>query len=158
MYVVAIHYAPGAGTALEKVLAEALGKTLYEARARLSNPEGGPVVVGNFATIEPAYAFAGRLRANAIIPILLMPEDIETDARRFLVRSFQLGEQGITATSRQGESLELAYHEIELMLRGVRIDERIKVQRTEERRFSPVRAVVTGGMVLSKTTRKAAQV
>jgi hypothetical protein len=158
VYVVAIHFAPGTGDVMASALADALGKTLYEARARLSDPEGGPAVVGNFAEIERAYAFAGRLRANAIVPILLTPEDIESDARRFFVRSFQLGEQGITAVSRQGETLELAYHEIELILRGVRIDERTKVQRTEERKFSPMRAMVTGGMVVSKTTRKAEQV
>ena len=62
--VVAIHYAPGRGEALVPVLAEATDKTLYEARARLSSPEGGPAVVANFGEIEPAWAFAGRLRAN----------------------------------------------------------------------------------------------
>ena len=158
MYVVAIHYAPGTGGALEKALAEALDKTLYEARARLSNPEGGPAVVGNFAEIEAAYAFAGRLRANGIIPILLSPEEIETDSRRFLARSFQLGEQGITAVSRRGETAELDYREIDLVMRGVRIDERTRIERTEQRKFSPLRAMATGGMVLTKTNRKAEQV
>jgi hypothetical protein len=158
MFVVPIHYAPGTGKAWEKPLADALDKTLYEARARLSNPEGGPVVVGNFAAIESAYAFAGRLRANGIIPILLTPEEVETDARRFLARSFQLGEQGMTAVSRRGEIVELAYQEIALILRGVRVAEQTKVERTEERKFSPLRAVVTGGMVLTKTNRKAEQV
>lgn len=158
MYIVAIHYAPGAGEVMTSALAEALDKTLYETRARLSNPEGGPAVVGNFAEIEAAYAFAGRLRANGIIPILLTPEEIETDARRFLARNFQLGEQGITAVSRRGETVELDYREIDLVMRGVRIDEQIKIARTEQRKFSPLRAMATGGMVLTKTNRKAEQV
>lgn len=158
MNVVAIHYAPGAGESLARPLAEALDKTLYEARARLSDPQGGPAVVGNFAELEPAWAFAGRLRANGIDPILLTPEDVESDAQRFLVHGFRLGEQGITAVSRRGRTVEVAYNEIELVLRGVRIEERTGIQRTEQTKFSPGRALITGGMVLTKTIRKANQV
>ena len=156
--VVAIHYAPGAGEEMAGGLAEALGTTLYEARARLSAPEGGPAVVGTFAEIEPAWAFTGRLRANGIAPILLTPEDVESDARRFLVRSFQLGEQALTAASRLGRSVEVPYREIDLILRGARIDQRTEIKRTEQRKFSPGRFLLTGGMVLTKTVRKAEQV
>jgi hypothetical protein len=158
VHVVAIHYAPGAGEAMAGGLAEALDKTLYEARARLSDPDGGPAVVANFAEIQPAWAFAGRLRANGIAPILLAPEDVESDARRFLVRSFHLGERGITAVSRRGETAEVDYGEIQLVLRGARIDERTEIKRTEQRKFSPSRALLTGGLVLTKTTSKTEQV
>jgi hypothetical protein len=152
--VVAIHYAPGKGEALMPVLAEATDKTLYEVRARLSSPEGGPAVVANFGEIEPAWAFAGRLRVNGVVPILLTPEDVESDAQRFLVRTFHLGELGVTATSRRGETAELLYPEIDLILRGVRIEERVELQTTESRKFSAGRALMTGGLVASKTTRK----
>ena len=155
MYIIAIDYGPGAGDALVDRLAEALDRTLYETRARLNSPEGGPAVVGNFAEIEPAWALAGRLRANEIPPILLMPEDVESDAHRFFVRSFALGEAGLTAFSRQSQIAELAFGEVELILRGARIRERTEWKHNEERKFSPVRAVVTGGMVITKTTRTA---
>lgn len=158
MNVVAIHYAPGQGEALVPALAEATDKTLYEVRARLSSPEGGPAVVANFGEIEPAWAFAGRLRANGVSPILLTPEDMESDARRFLVRTFQLGNHGVTAVSRQGQTAELPYREIDLVLRGVRVDERVELKTTEQRKFSPGRALMTGGLVLSKTTKKLQQV
>lgn len=152
---VAIDYAPGGGEPLAGGLADALGKTLYEARARLSAPEGGPAVVGNYAESEPAWAFAGRLRANGIAPILLPPEEVESDADRLLVRSFALGEHGIEAVARDGRTAAPAYREIALVLRGVRIDSRLMIARSEERKFSPLRAVVTGGMVVTKTTRRA---
>lgn len=157
MNVIAIHYAPGKGEALVPALAEATDKTLYEVRARLSSPEGGPAVVANFGEIQPAWAFAGRLRANGVVPILLTPEDVETDAQRFLVRTFELGEHGVTATSRRGETAELPYHEIDLILRGVRIEERLERQTTESRKFSPGRALMTGGLMTSKTTRNLQQ-
>ncbi len=158
MHIVAIHYAAGAGEALAAALAEAQGNTLYEARARLSDPEGGPAVVGNFAEIEPAWAFAGRLRANGIDPIHLTPEDVVSDGDRLLVRAFELDEGGVTVVSRRGRSAKIAYGEIHLILRGVRIDQRTLLQRTEQRKFSPVRTIVTGGMVITKTRSKTEQV
>src|SRR3954453_10264045 len=59
--VIAVHYTPGGGEALAGALAEALDKTPYEARARLSDPEGGPAVVARYGEIEPAWACTGRL-------------------------------------------------------------------------------------------------
>ena len=113
-----------------ETLAGALDKTLYEARARLSSPEGGPVVVASFAEIEPAWAFAGRLRVNGIRPILLTPDDIESDAQRFLVRGFELGERGLTAVSRRGETAEIAWRDIDLLLRGARIAKKVEIEDT----------------------------
>jgi hypothetical protein len=158
MYVIAIHYAPGAGEAMIGPLAEALGKTPFEVRARTSDPEGGPAIVARYGEIEQAWACLGRLRANGISPILMMPEDVETDAQRFLVRSFQLGARGITAVSRRGESAEIAYGEIDLILRGARFEERTEVKTTERRELSIGRTLLTGGLILTKNVRKVEQV
>ncbi len=155
---IAVHYAPGGGEALTAPLAEALDLTPYEARARLSDPEGGPAVVARYGEIEPAWACAGRLRANGISPILLTREEVETDARRFLVRGFELGEHGIAAASRRGETVEVPYREIALLLRGVRIDETSSLKTTEQRKFSLGRALMTQGLMLTKTERKVERV
>ncbi len=158
MHVIAIHYAPGGGEALAAPLAEALDLTMYEARARTSDPEGGPAVVARYGEIEPAWACTGRLRANGISPILLTPEDVETDARRFLVRGFELGERGLTATSRRGESTEIAYRDLRLFLRGVRTSEKTDLKTTEQRKFSMGRALLTQGLMMTKTVRKTEKV
>lgn len=113
-----------------ETLAGALDKTLYEARARLSSPEGGPVVVASFAEIEPAWVFAGRLRVNGVRPILLTPDDIESDAQRFLVRGFELNERGLTAVSRRGESAEIDLGNVDLLLRGARIAKKVETEDT----------------------------
>ncbi|MFY9822424.1 MAG: hypothetical protein WAM82_13655 [Thermoanaerobaculia bacterium] len=158
MYVIAIHFAPGAGETLAAPLAEALGSSLYEARARLSDPEGGPAVVANYGEIQPAWACAGRLRANGFSPLLISPEEVESNASRFQVRTFTLGGQGFTAVSRRGETAEIAYREIDLILRATRLEERTELKTTEQRKFSPGRALVTGGLILTKKTRKVEQV
>ena len=158
MYVIAVHYPPGQGEALVAPLAEALDKTPYEARARVSDPEGGPAVVARYGEIEHAWACTGRLRANGISPILLTPEDVETDNRRFVVRTFHLGEHGITAISRRGESAEIEYRQVGVFLRGTRIDEKTELKTTEQRKFSMGRAVLTQGLMMTKTVRKLEQV
>jgi hypothetical protein len=158
VFVVAIHYAPGAGDTLAAPLGEALDKTPYEIKARLSDPEGGPAVVARYGEVEPAWACTGRLRANGISPILLTPEDVETDARRFLVRGFELGGQALKATSRRGETAEIPYRDLKLFLRGVRVDEQTETKTTEQRKFSMARALVTQGMMMTKTVRKTAKV
>lgn len=155
---IAIHYRPGAGEALAAPLAEALGGTLYEARARLGDPEGGPAVVATYGEIEPAWACTGRLRANGFAPILITPEEVESNASRFVVRSFTLQGEGIAAVSRRGETTEIAFREIDLFLKGTRIDERTEVKTTEQRKFSAGRALLSGGLMLTKKTRKVEQV
>jgi hypothetical protein len=154
VFVVAIHYAPGAGEALAAPLGEALDKTPYEIKARLSDPEGGPAVIARYGEIEPAWACGGRLRANNISPILLTPEDVETDSRRFLVRSFEIGRQVLTATSRRGETAEIAFRDLKLFLRGVRVDVQTELKTTEQRKLSLSRALLTQGLMLTKTVRK----
>lgn len=158
MYVIAIHFAPGSGEALTAPLAEALGNTLYEARARLSDPDGGPAVVATYGEIQPAWACAGRLRANGFAPLLITPEEVESNATRFQVRSFDFGSQGFTAVSRRGETAEIAYREIDFLLRATRLEERTEVKTTEQRKFSAGRAILSGGLMLTKKTRTVEQV
>ncbi len=158
MYVLAIHFAPGAAQTLTAPLAEALGSTVYEARARLSDPEGGPAVVANYGEIQAAWACAGRLRADGFSPILITPEEVESNATRFQVRGFTLGPQGFTAVSRRGETAEIAYREIDFMLRATRLEERTETKTTEQRKFSAGRALLSGGLMLTKKTRKVEQV
>jgi hypothetical protein len=158
VYVIAIHYEPGAGEPLVEPLARALDRSLYEIRARLSSPEGGPAVVANYGEIEPAWACAGRLRAEGIAPILILPEEVEKDADRFQVRDFELGESAIRVTSRRGETVEIPFAEIGLVLRGTWVEEKIDTQVTEKRKLSLSRAIVTGGMLITKVHRNVKQV
>lgn len=158
MYVIAIHFAPGSAEALAAPLAEALGCTLYEARARLSDPAGGPAVLATYGEIQPAWACAGRLRANGFSPLLITPEEVESNATRFQVRSFDLGSQGFATVSRRGETAEIAYREIDFMLRATRLEERTEVKTTEQRKFSAGRALLSGGLMLTKKTRTVEQI
>ena len=66
---------------------------------------------------------------------------------------FELNEQGIAATSRRGETAEIAARDIALLLRGVRIDEQTELKTTEQRKFSASRALLTQGLMMTKKVR-----
>ncbi|HET6439691.1 MAG TPA: hypothetical protein VFG59_16615 [Anaeromyxobacter sp.] len=67
---------------------------------------------------------------------------------------FSLGAVGATFTARSGETLQFAWPEVLAVLRGVRAA-RTDVTRPERSKsFSLARAVLTGGMVLSRTSTK----
>ena len=64
----AVHYAPGAGEAMTASLAEALDKTPMRRGRGSPIRRGGRPWSARYGEIEPAWACAGRLRANGISP------------------------------------------------------------------------------------------
>jgi hypothetical protein len=150
MLVLAIYNLKGSEALLARQLAAVLRKTVYEAASRLRAPGGGPSVVARFADRGAAREAAAVLRASGFDALLLDEGEIETDARRFLVRGFELGPDGMTVESR-GRRLEARYGQIDLLLRGVRISARQPAAaRAMERKLSLVRAALSGGLILTK--------
>ncbi len=150
MYAVAIDYAPGDAERFAEPLAYALDRSLIEARNRLSDPNGGPTVVGNFAEEAGAGICVRKLREAGIACTVLAPEEIEVDPDRFAVRSFRFAESAFHAASRYGKEIEIPYGEIELLVRGTFFTPRPELGTVEERRFSPTRTLLSGGIVSSK--------
>jgi len=152
MYVVALQFDQHAGDALAVRLAAVLGRTLLEARGRVSAPEGGPAVLATFGTAAAAAAYADELRSRGFEVLVLAPEATETERQRFVVRGFKLGPEGLTARSRQGAT-ELAWRDVRLLLRGVVRVEHKRTQTVERRELSLGRAVITGGLMVTKPVK-----
>jgi len=150
VYAVAIDYDPRDAERFAEPLAYALDRSLIEARSRLSDPNGGPTVVGNFAEEAGAGICVRKLREVGISCTVLAPDEIETDPSRFAVRSFRLGERSLGASSRYGKEIDIPYEEIELLVRGTLFVPRPEMGTIEERRFSPTRTLLTGGIVSTK--------
>ena len=129
-------------------LVEAAGMTAAEARMRLA-PEP-PAILARLPA-ERARAVVAAL-ARAATKALAIDDDVPTDTDRFRVRSFALGESGARFTNRGGETLELQWDTVRLVLRGIR-SERTTTAHTESRtQFSLGRTVLSGGLVLTKKT------
>jgi hypothetical protein len=153
MYIVALQFEKGAGDALAVRLAAVLGRTLLEARSRVSEPEGGPSVLTTFAEAADAESYAEELRSRGFEVSVLRPEEIEAEEERFAVRSFRLGERSLTAQSRQGGTVEVAWSDVRLLLRGIVRVEHRKVRTEEHRELSLGRAVLTGGLMVTKKVK-----
>jgi hypothetical protein len=137
---------------LSKALAAALGKTVYEARSRLRVPKGGPSIIAVFQELEKAEDCASKLRTNGFDTVILRHEEIESDKTRFLVRSFELSVESLNGGSRQGQKLILPYRDIRLILYGIGITVDTETETVKERKFSMGRALMTSGLVMTKST------
>ena len=115
MLVLAIYNLKGNETLLARQLASVLRKTIYEASSRVRAPGGGPSVIASFAAPRAAHETAAVLTACGFDTLLLDDGAFESDARRFLVRRFELGADSFIAESR-GARLEARYADIDLLL------------------------------------------
>jgi hypothetical protein len=148
MKLVAIVRAPARPDEAARAVAEAAGLTLAEARMRLA-PEPPALL----ARLEPEAA--GALVAalhEAGLAALAVDTPCPTDKDRTVARSFSIHDRGVTFTPRFGQPMEVAWPDVLAILRGLR-KSRTEVERTEKKtRLSPGTAVLTGGLILTKTS------
>jgi hypothetical protein len=152
LLVLAIYNLKGNEALLARQLAAVLHKTVYEASSRVRAPGGGPSVIASFAAPRAAHDAAALLRARGFDTLLLAESEIEADARRFLVRRFELAPESMVVESRRAR-LEARYGDVDLLLRGVAITARQPAAaRTMPgtRRISLARAALTGGLIMTK--------
>ncbi len=151
-YIVGFRNLIGDEETMAPKMAEILGMSLYDARLRLRAADGGPAVAALFHELEGARACSRALGNAGFQAVVLTPEMIETEADRFLVRSFSLGVGGLGAISRQGETLEIPFPSVDLILRGTQIMRQTETETVREKKFSLGRAVISGGLVMTKKT------
>ncbi len=100
MLVLAIYNLKGNQALLARQLAAILHRTVYEAGSRVRAPGGGPSVIASFAEPRAAHQTVAALEAGGFDVLLLDDGDLETDERRFVVRRFELGDEGMSLEAR----------------------------------------------------------
>lgn len=158
LVIVALHSLKKDKEILAGALASALGLTMYEALARLRTPGYGPITVGVFAENERARQLAERLRSAGFKAQVLTGDEIETEGHAWIIRRFSLGEQELGITTEKGDSLSIPFQNIDLVLRGTMIVRDVATETVKNRSVSLERAVLSGGMVLTKTTKSVREV
>lgn len=158
MHIVAIHSLGDDKEGLAKELATVMGATVYEALARLRVPGSGPVTVAVFAENERATELLEKLQASGFKVSVLTAGEIEREARAFIVRRFSLGERDLGATAKTGESVSIPFPQIDLILRGTAIIQDVTTETVKKRSVSPGRAVLSGGMMITKTTENVREI
>ncbi len=138
-------------------LADALRATMYEASSRLRVPGTGPLVTAVLADLQKARDLAGRLNAADFPAVVLTETEIEADSGQLLARRFSLAAHGIEVESGKGGT-EIPYRDIGLILKGTAIAIATSTETAKQQKFSLERAILSGGAMLTKTTKTTQEV
>ena len=150
MYIVAIHKLQGETQDLAQKLAQVMGVTAYEARARVSVPGGGPAVITNFAANDKAAECVSRLQEAGFTPLLIDAEQIESDLNRLIVSKINFATESLEVVCQDDQMLSLPYADIRLLLRGAGILTTTELETSTKKKFALGRAVATGGLMMRK--------
>jgi hypothetical protein len=150
MQLVAIAELTGAAEASIASLAAALETTVYELRLVLN--AGLPAVV--LATVDPARAQSAvaAIARSGHIPVSCDRADVTPSRRMTALRNFSLDGDGFRPDS--ASRARFAYSDLGAILRATHRSTTETSETVKERKFRPVMAAATGGLVLTKKTTR----
>ena len=152
MHIVAVDNLGEDREAIARALSDALGIVFYDAFARVRVPDKGPLIVAVFAEENLALEKAEKLRAAGFRALVLGQDEVETDNTRIIVRKFLFRDSGIGFEERTGSPMSIAYDLISVIIRGIRIAQTTETETVKDRKFDAGRAILSGGLVLTKST------
>ncbi len=121
-----------------------LGGTAYDVRASLAVPGGGPAVLSVVADVARAEALCAGLMARGfrarVVPV-------KAARSHFDVRRFSLEAKTLQVEDRDGRHRSLPYRSIDAVLRASAVSTTVSTKNVRERKFSPVRSILSGGLV-----------
>ncbi|HJV49792.1 MAG TPA: hypothetical protein VJ549_11005 [Geothrix sp.] len=83
--------------------------------------------------------------------------EVPTDARRCLVRSLAWTEDGVVVQDAQGVEQACPFPAVRLLQRGSRIQTSLEIEKTTTRKLDLGRAVMSGGLLLTKKVTQATE-
>jgi hypothetical protein len=153
MHVVAIYNINTDKETLAGSLAAVLNATPYEALTRLRCPGNGPLTVAVFAEREKAEQLLQKLHSAGFESVVLTDQEIASEDRASVVRRFALRKSTLSVETVEGDKLDIPFANIDLILRGITISRDTTSETVKNRSVSLGRAVLTGGMMITKTTK-----
>ena len=145
MYLVVLHDWKMEEGAVAMFVAEKLGTVAFEARQKIAG--GSPVVIATFADEDHARALADSLTQEDLPAFLIDTEEVRKHQSPYYVRRFVLGEEALKVESRDGESCEIEYGTIDLLLVAICKAGEIQTTGTEtSRKFSLGKTLLAGGL------------
>lgn len=158
MHVVAIHSLGPDREARAVSLASALGMTRYEVLSRLRSPGNGPFTIGVFADQERAMQLEERLRSAGFDAVVLTEDEVIAGRAPLIARKFTLTDTEFGVVTDTGQSFQLSFESIRLIARGIGIVRSTATETVKDRSVSLGRAVLSGGLILTKTTKSVQEV
>jgi len=131
-------------------LAAELGTIAYELRLLLN--AGLPAVVASTADESHGRALLEAITRRGHGAVLCERASVVPSSRMILLRDFALEREVLIADATGGQSCP--YEDISVLLRATHRTTSETVEQVSERKLRPVMAIATGGLVMSKTTKK----
>jgi len=152
MYLVVLHDWKMEAGAVAKFVAEKLGTVAFEARQKLAG--GSPVVIATFADQDHARTLVDSLSQEGLPAFLIDPVEVRKSQSACYVHRFVLGDEAIKVESRNGESCEVEYGTIDLLLVAICKAGEIQTTGTEtSRKFSLGKTLLAGGLPMTKQVK-----
>lgn len=153
MHIVAVHGWRKDEAEVAGIIAGALGLLTFEVRLKLA--ASGPAVLASYADPQRAETLAARL-SQAGIPTLVIATSVERRKSRICrVRRFVLEEQMLRLESMAGESCDIDYRMIELLLVATCCAGLEQATGTvTERKFSLGKTLLAGGIPMTKNVQR----
>ena len=147
--------------AVVKVPSDAQALARAAAATRLAPPDVGlrlagtpPRILLNDSDGAAVRAAAEALEAAGFIVVTCEPGDAPSDRDRVMARSLELGPGGMVAVDGLEHRHPCPPGAIDLIQRGIRISIGSETVKTTERQFTPGRALMSGGLMVSKKVDK----
>ncbi len=149
MYVVALVEMEGTIEAESTALGADLGVTAYEIRLTLA--QGTPSIVLSTPDEFRALELLARLRARGHGAVMFDAASVVPSQATVSMRRFRLGDDAIHVDDRADE---LPYADIGALIAAVHRRQTTTESETRDRQLSVGRAVLTGGLVMTKTVTR----
>jgi hypothetical protein len=133
-------------------LAPLMGLLPYEARLRLN--AGMPVVVARGCTLPAAQQSLSAIRTHGHGAVAVDEESVPHAARMPVAASFDLHDTELVAHVRGGTHHTLPFSQLLAVVRAVEVCEQEHAVESVERKLAIGRAVLSGGLMRSKTVHK----
>ena len=152
MYLVVLHDWKMEEGAVAVFVAKKLGTMAFEARQKLAG--GSPVVIATFADQDHARALVDSLTQEDLPAFLIDTEEVRKNQFACYVHRFVLGEEALKVESRDGESCEIEYGTIDLLLVAICKAGEVQTTGTEtSRKFSLGKTLLAGGLPMKKQVK-----
>jgi hypothetical protein len=152
MHVLVIHQWRENDPLVAKTVADSLGMLVFDVRQRVAG--GGPVVISTYAEQSQAETRAETLKQSGIPTLVLDPAALHAISGPFQVRQFKLDAGSLQIETSNGQSEQLPYAEILLMISAISVGGRSEgIGTLSERKFSLGKTLLAGGIPMTKKVK-----
>lgn len=132
---------------------QVLGGTAYDVRASLTVPGGGPAVLAVVAEPDRAETLRADLEGRGFHASVV---SVRADRPYLDVRRFSLEPRSLKVEDRDGRQRSVSYASVDVLVRASAVETVVSTKTVRERKFNPVRSVLSGGLVNTsvKVTKK----